>query len=606
MLIKALCDYYDILSKNGKVLAEGYSYVGISYLICLSSEGKIDEIIDCRKRVIVKDKKGKEKNKLIPKDMLFPLRTQRPTIDANIIEHRPVYLFGLDESESNEEQFFLTSNTKHNKAMKSHADFVEKNLKFLEEIKSPVVNAYRAFIANWSPDQETQNPMLLNLNKGYASSGYAFCLSGYPNQLLHEDELLNQHWTDYYQQQKLEVGQKRIGQCAVIGKEAYIARIHNKIKGVAGGLATGAVLMSYKNPAECSYGNEQSYNSNISELAMKKYTETLNFLLKNQQYHKIIEELTTVFWAVNENEECEKLIENMLFFNSETMNDEQTVHMLRELIIDAKRGKIVAERIASTRNIDTNVDFYMVGFKPNSSRLAIKFIYHKKFGEILQNVAKYQNDLQISPDIHPISFWKMSKELVSPQSSVEKINPALLAKLFESILCGANYPISLLATIVRRVKTDKAIAADSHRIRAGIIKACINRMARFSNQKEELKLGLDKENKNPAYLSGRLFAVLEKIQRDASGNNLNRTIKDVYFASAASKPAFIFPKILKLAQNHLSKLKSAPYYNKLIGEIINELDGTFPDTLLLVEQGKFMIGYYQQNQILYTKKEEEK
>ena len=29
MLIKALCDYYDILSKDGKVLPEGYSNVKI-------------------------------------------------------------------------------------------------------------------------------------------------------------------------------------------------------------------------------------------------------------------------------------------------------------------------------------------------------------------------------------------------------------------------------------------------------------------------------------------------------------------------------------------------------------------------------------------------
>ena len=65
-------------------------------------------------------------------------------------------------------------------------------------------------------------------------------------------------------------------QCAVTGEMAPIARIHGKIKGVAGGLATGAVLVGFNNPSECSYGMEQSYNSNISEAAMKKYTEALN------------------------------------------------------------------------------------------------------------------------------------------------------------------------------------------------------------------------------------------------------------------------------------------------------------------------------------------
>ena len=46
MLIKALCDYYDILAGAGKVLPEGYSNVKIHSVVSLSSQGKIDNIID--------------------------------------------------------------------------------------------------------------------------------------------------------------------------------------------------------------------------------------------------------------------------------------------------------------------------------------------------------------------------------------------------------------------------------------------------------------------------------------------------------------------------------------------------------------------------------
>ena len=48
MLINALSDYYDILSKNGKVLPDGYSNVKIHYLISLTEDGQIDEIMDCQ------------------------------------------------------------------------------------------------------------------------------------------------------------------------------------------------------------------------------------------------------------------------------------------------------------------------------------------------------------------------------------------------------------------------------------------------------------------------------------------------------------------------------------------------------------------------------
>ena len=42
MLIQALCNYYDILSAEGKVLPEGYSKVKIHYLISLTEEGTIE------------------------------------------------------------------------------------------------------------------------------------------------------------------------------------------------------------------------------------------------------------------------------------------------------------------------------------------------------------------------------------------------------------------------------------------------------------------------------------------------------------------------------------------------------------------------------------
>ena len=116
-------------------------------------------------------------------------------------------------------------------------------------------------------------------------------------------------------------------------------------------------------------------------------------------------------------------------------------------------------------------------------------------------------------------------------------------------------------------------------------------------------MSLDTKNTNPAYLCGRLFAVLEKIQERASTGKLNRTIKDTYFASACSSPAIVFPRLLTLTQNHLSKIEYGYYWNGCIGEIMNLLDSTeFPQTLSLTEQGMFIIGYYQQ---YYNKKEKD-
>ena len=160
----------------------------------------------------------------------------------------------------------------------THLDvYKRQNLSFTEGLDSTVIQAFRNFLQSWKPEEERENPYLFSLKKDYGKSGYAFCLSGNPDLLLHSDLQFKCKWESEYQKQQGK--DLPFSQCAITGEEKAIARIHNKIKGVYGGLATGSVLIGFNNPSENSYGNEQSYNSNISEEAMKKYTEALNLSL---------------------------------------------------------------------------------------------------------------------------------------------------------------------------------------------------------------------------------------------------------------------------------------------------------------------------------------
>ena len=593
MLIKALCDYYDALAKNEKVLPEGYSYAKIQYLVSLTLDGKIDEIINWQETVQVEAGKGKIKERLVPRTIVMPERTEKPGIDANIAEHRALYIFGL-----NYDKDIFTTEDRTGKAKKSHEAFRNKNLTFLEGLDSSVINAYRAFISGWKPEEETENPYLLELGKAYSTAGFAFCLSGRPDVLLHRDQKLLEKWEAYKRKINPEGEKAVMAQCAVLGEEAPIARIHSKIKGVNGGLATGSVLIGFNNSSESSYGNDQSYNSNISQNAMRRYTEALNYLLSSRKHKVMLDDMTVVFWASDDNEACNDLMAALLFGSPDSMDAQRTEKMLQDMMKDAAKGVLRTGQIANMEKIDGNVDFYIVGMKPNSSRLSIKFLYHKRFGEILQNVAQHQADLQMSEKGKPISLWRIGKSLISPKSKNETVDVALMTKILETVVYGTPYPDSLMAAAVRRVKTD--MEGNMSYVHAGIIKACINRRKRLKGEKEEITLSLNRENQNPAYLCGRLFAVLEHLQQDASNNSLNRTIKDSYFASASSKPAQIFPKLLRLAQNHLGKVKAPAYHNKMIEEIIGKLPGEFPETLLLQDQGRFMIGYYQQYQSFFA------
>ena len=596
MLIKGLCDYYDILREKGEVLPDGYSTVQVKYKVSLTEDGKIDDIVSCQEEVPGPGKKPK----LVPKDMVMPKRTEKPGIDANIIEHRPLYIFGLN---LNNEGFTTEDNT--NKAKKSHQDFVTKNLEFIEGIDSPVVNAYRKFIENWKPEAETENQYLLDLGKNYSNSGFAFFLSGEPDKLLHEDLKIKEKWEKYHGAKGSGDEKQYMAQCAITGEEAPIARIHGKIKGVSGGLATGNVLISYKNPSENSYGNEQSYNSNISQEAMRKYTEALNYLLKGREHKITIDDITVIFWAMSKDDGYEDNVMAMLMGQPEGQDGAKTEEMIKDLLSRGSQLGITEREVEDKFNdIDENVDFYIAGLKPNSSRLSIKFILRKRYGDILMNIARFQGEIQIREPLRVMPFDLITKALdVNTNNGDGQVNPGLMAKLFEAVMYHSRFPAALLETLVRRVKIGKFNEKQYiNDIRVGLIKAYLSR-----NEKEEIKLALDYENRDQAYLCGRLFAVLEMLQKEAIGKNINTTIKDKYFASAASKPATVFPKLLKLAQAHTSGLqeeKIKVHYNKLIGQIINDINDEFPATLSLVDQGKFIIGYYQQNQDFFVKKED--
>ena len=124
-------------------------------------------------------------------------------------------------------------------------------------------------------------------------------------------------------------------------------------------------------------------------------------------------------------------------------------------------------------------------------------------------------------------------------------------------------------------------------------------------------MGLNATSKDVPYVLGRLFAVLESIQKDVNPG-INATIRDRYFNSACATPAFVFPILLKLANTHLSKLDEgkAVYFKKRMGALMDKIimpeEGIpFPSRLTLEEQGAFVLGYYQETQARYKGKEEE-
>ena len=581
MLIKALNEYYDILARNDKVCKEGFSRQEITHMIMLRKDGTISDIINVEQES-EPDRKGK--TKLQPISVVLPRRIDARGIASNIIEHRGRYIFGLIYDKDND---VYTTNNDTDNVNQSHEVFVEKNLEFTESMQSDIVIAYRNFMLNWNPSEEVNNEYLLNIKKYFDKSRFIFALEGHPEIELHDMDGEISNKIAELQKESCTLQGNDI--CSITGEKGKFSDIHNVVNG-------NKKIVCAKNSAEWSYGKTKSSNSSIIEPTMKRYTDALSILMADKKHNIYLDDMMVVFWAMSDDDSKETdLFASMLGFDDKIDADEMNGILLKSLN-DVNQGK---SPDLTELDIDKNVEFYIVGIAPNVSRLAQKFIYRDKFGNIFSHIARHQADIMIVNSKGNIPMWRIFRELKPPQSTNYTTPPPLMASVFGAIINGTRYPESLLENAVRRVKTDKSV----NYVRAGIIKACINRKDRYSKNKEEIKMALDIENNNQAYLCGRLFAVLEKVQSDALPG-LNRTIKDSYFASACANPSTVFPKLIKLSQYHIEKLEYKVKYKIVTGEIMDKLNGKFPKTLPLSEQGKFIIGYYQQTQDFYKKKED--
>lgn len=603
MLIRPLCDYYDIQSARGEAASDIMSEQPVHWMVMLTPDGRVADIIDKRIEESVPQKNGKVKIVKKPIVVSLPKRTQKTGIDANIIEHRPLYIFGLNY----DAKIGLTPDDKTGKARKSHEAFVKKNLEFFDGIDSEIARAYVNFIKNWVPENETENEQLKKLGKEYQGSYYIFALDGSPECKLHKDKAVLAKYEEIMAKAAAEAAESDDGimMCPIEGERLRAARIHDKIKGIKGGNSVGAVLVNFNSSAFESYGKSQSMNSGISEKAMKKYTSSLNKLLADPMHHIYSDDMTVVFFAMKHDDKAECDLFSDYLNSSNAVTEDSTKADVKAVSENIYHKGQTGNAQALDDDVDNGVDFFVAGFTPNGSRICQKFMVRNKFGKIIDNVKQHQQDMAICGSNGEIPLWRINKELVSPNSA-NAISPALQSDIFQAILNGTNYPYTLLETVVRRVCTDSDTDSNNkikiNEVRAGLIKAFINRKARLNGDKEEITMSLDKENKNPAYLCGRLFAVLEKIQLEATDVKLNRTIKDAYFSSASSRPALIMPRLIDLSNYHLRKLKEgrAIDFSKLINEIMGKIKDSLPTNLSIMEKGKFQLGYFQQNKDFFA------
>lgn len=576
MILTALYNYYHRKAASSPhqrqshvpesaVAPPGWEYKELPYLVIINARGEFVTIEETRE--------GKRARKfLVPKSA-----KRANNIAANLLWDNLEYAFGKP------------CKSKKDRVQQMHSTFTKRIKEELGTLDVPSIDALLAFLEN-DPIAQIEQSSSASLWEQMCRENpfISFRIDGSSHACIAED--IYGKWNPPIKEDIPD------GICLVTGVRAPIERLHPPIKGVRGANSTGASLVSFNAGAFESYGKTQSYNSPVSIEAAFAYTTALNILLDRDSRNKVVlGDTTIVFWAEEPSSEQTFDLESQFgwYIDQQSDDPDRSIDAVRALFEAHKTGKLAG----STGR------FYVLGLAPNAGRVAVRFFRVGTIRQFGENILQHFEDLRIESGPNDPEFLPLRRLLqaIVLQGKLDNLAPNLEGQVVESILDGTPYPATLLQQCIRRIRAERSVTYP----RAAILKASLVRLRRmFHHFSSEVTVALDPTNNRPAYLLGRLFAVLERIQ-EAAQPGINTTIRDRFYGAASATPVAVFPQLLKLKNHHIGKLDSpqlATYFEKLVGQIIEPL-GSFPAHLSMQEQAEFALGYYHQRQDFFKPKE---
>lgn len=562
MILKALYDYY---YRHGTLPKKGLELKEIGYLIIIDNYGTFLRI---ESRMI--DRKHAQV-------FLVSQTVQRSgrKFVSNYLWDNCEYVTGY--SEKNQEKAVLCNNT-----------FIERVENLKKKIpQNVIVNAIYNFYKKYPIIYDVLKDDVLWKEMSTSTKNVSFLLNGSTSIAAVEEDVIRLSGESA---EKVDVQV-----CLVTGIQGKIARVHAKVPLLGNAFSS---LVSFKDgKGYDSYGKEQGANAPISEEAEFAYTTALNHLLESDSRNKFtVGNRTFLFWASKDNEagrQAEESIFSMFGFNESDDDPDKRIEQVRKVFMSIYSG-----------SLKTSLDdkFYILGLAPNAARIAVTYWAEIPLKEFASHINQHFEDMDVvdsrkekKPYAGLASLLKEVTIQRKISGSDSKLQPNLPESVIKSIFQGTPYPYTLYSACIRRIVAETSEEKSPiHIARAAIIKGYLNRL---NNNQIKIQVMLDKDNTNPGYLYGRLFAVIDRIQEIVNAKN---TIRNRYMNAASSTPVTVFPAILNLSNHHFEKLEvSKRFFDDLKGEIISKIEpyGFLPQ-LDLQDQGRFFIGYYHQRQDL--------
>ncbi|MDK2817230.1 MAG: CRISPR-associated protein Csd1 [Moorella sp. (in: firmicutes)] len=391
-------------------------------------------------------------------------------------------------------------------------------------------------------------------------------------------------------------------QCAVCGQEGPVLRILPREVVVLG---QKCQVVSFNKNAFTSFGKTQTENFPICPVCGSNVADALDYLTRTKRHHRTLiydsktgglENQLAVFWL---NEETEFSYEGQVYDAASLLSllldkvDTQIGPSAPSAELSQLNNLLSIPWIAreSALNIDQS-RFYLAVLSANKARLVVREWLEISIEKLKENLRVFLCRQKI------VGPWGEEPQVFSIPiilDSLEDGDPNLTRSLLRMAYTGARPRVGILGAILNRFRNPKVL--QNSRVLHPLM-ALLKLVLTYNNENNEEVETMEKLSttyNEPAYLCGRLFAVLEEAQQRAANFKLNTTLVDRFYGMASTAPASVFGNLLRLSTlAHLPKVGRE--VNLMVEEILSRLDevGGFPRTLNLSQQAEFALGFYHQ------------
>lgn len=418
-----------------------------------------------------------------------------------------------------------------------------------------------------------------------------------------EDVSLMQAYSTYYLRQKQQDTQL----CMLTGERTAITWQH--LKGVFS-LNGNAKLISANDSSNFTYRGrfeEPEEAASVGYIASQKAHNALKWLISTQG--TIQGERAFVCW----NPQGKQLpkITSPLIFPSEDTPPIPEYRSYQEALRKQLAG-YQHELKATEQVVIASFDAATTG------RLAITYYNELLGSDFLERLAAWDESCCwidsrygiYSPLLYHIINFAFGTQCGEDEGGKVETDDKLIGLHMQRLLAcridSVAFPLDIMKALVTKAG-NLQIYSKGNRSKLLFTACATIRKYHMDHDREELTMALEPERKDRSYQWGRLLAVMEKLERDTYDASESRETNAIRMQSVfVQRPGYaskIIMDQLKSAYYPRLSVGTRVYYDRLIGEIMEQLSQFLPDAYNKPLTEMYLPGYYLQRNALYTKKE---